>query len=327
MALRMRAGCRGGIIGRMTPPLVAGIPAALPRRAFDPLPDGTAIVPVDPATVAEADLGRIEFLVPRGPGFAGLLARMPALRVVQTLSAGVDWLAGRVPDGVRVHNAAGVYDVPVAEWTVGAILASLRRFPESRDAQQDRAWRDTHPEELLDRRVTILGYGSIGRAVEDRLRSFGPRLTRVARSARDGVRGFGDLDAVLASSDVLIVLLPLTRETDRLLDRRRLALLPDGALVVNAGRGRLIDTASLRDELAVGRLRAALDVVDPEPLPADDPLWSAPGLLLTPHVGGDTTAAEGRAVRLAGDQLRRYASGVPLLNPVAPYLLEPAAVA
>lgn len=277
---------------------------------------------MDPATVSPELLSRIEFLVPDGRASLSLLPGMPSLRVIQTLSAGVDWLAGRVPDGVRVHNAAGVYDTPLAEWTLAAILAVLRGFPGAGAAQRRGAWERFEPEELLGRHVVILGYGSIGRAVEERLVPFGARISRVGRSPRPGVLGIDDLDGILPSTEVLVVLLPLSAGTIHVLDRRRLSLLPPGALVVNAGRGRVIDTAALREAAGSGRLRAALDVVEPEPLPSDDPLWQMPGVLITPHVAGDTAAAEGRAVRLAADQLRRYVAGEELRNVVPDYLLE-----
>ena len=306
----------------MSDHVVAGFPASLSLHELDPLPPGAEPVPVDPATVSDGELARIEFLVPPGRASLGLLARMPALRVIQTLSAGVDWLAGHVPDGVRVCNAAGVYDTPLAEWTLAAILAVLRGFPAADAAQRRSAWERFEPEELLDRHVVILGYGSIGRAVEDRLAPFGARISRVGRTGRPGVLGVDALDGILPSTEVLVVLLPLARTTVGLLDRRRLGLLPPGALVVNAGRGRVIDTAALRDDVGAGRLRAALDVVDPEPLPSDDPLWRMPGALITPHVAGDTAAAEKRAIRLAADQLRRYAAGDEMRNEVPSYLLE-----
>ena len=196
------------------------------------------------------------------------------LRVIQTLSAGVDWLVGRVPDEVTVCNARGVYDVPLAEWVVGAILAFERGFTTARDSQARGEWADYLPIELAGRRVVIFGHGSIGGEVAKRLRPFGVEVVGVARTARDGVLGLSDLDGVLPSADVVVNLLPLTSETAHLLDGRRLALLPDGALVVNAGRGGTIDTDALVDELRRDRLRAALDVTDPEPLPAGHPLWS-----------------------------------------------------
>jgi phosphoglycerate dehydrogenase-like enzyme len=163
--------------------------------------------------------------------------------------------------------------------------------------------------------------GSIGSAIADRLRPFGVEIVGVGRTARDGVHGLDELGEVLPSADILVDILPLTTETDRLLDRGRLALLPDGALVVNAGRGRTIDTTALVDELRTGRLRAALDVTDPEPLPPDHPLWDLPNALITPHMAGDSPASTIRAFALAGDQIRRYAAGEPLINEVDRYLL------
>ncbi len=168
----------------------------------------------------------------------------------------------------------------------------------------------------------ILGHGSIGGAVAERLRPFGVEIVGVARTARDGVLGLSDLDGALPSADVVVNLLPLTSETARLLDARRLALLPDGALVVNAGRGGTIDTDALVDELERGRLRAVLDVTDPEPLPAGHPLWSLPNVLITPHIAGNSDEATIRAFVVAGEQIRRFAAGEPLTNVVPRYQLR-----
>jgi phosphoglycerate dehydrogenase-like enzyme len=156
----------------------------------------------------------------------------------------------------------------------------------------------------------------------DRLRPFGVELTGVGRTARDGIRGLAELDQVLPDAEILVNILPLTSETRGLLDARRLGLLPDGALVVNAGRGRTIDTAALIEELRTGRIRAALDVTDPEPLPSDHPLWGLPNVLITPHMAGDSPASIARSLELVGDQIRRFAAGKPLINEVARYLLD-----
>src|SRR5262249_17567990 len=268
------------------------------------------------------DVSQVDLVVPEGslrdatlvalgnPGGPG------RLRVIQTLSAGVDWRVGGVPDEVTVCNARGVYDVPLAEWVVGAILADERGFATARDAQAHGEWSHYLPVELSGRRVVILGQGSIGGAVADRLRPFGVEVVGVARTARDGVLGMDDLDDALRSADILVDLLPLTTESARLLDARRLALLPDGALVVNAGRGRTIVTDALVDELRRDRLRAVLDVTDPEPLPSGHPLWGLPNVLITPHIAGNSAEATVRSFRLAGDQIRRFAAGEPLLNVV-----------
>jgi phosphoglycerate dehydrogenase-like enzyme len=282
------------------------------------------LVPPEPAPFP--DLADVDLVVPltraRAPVLE-LLAGPPArLRVIQTLSAGVDWLVGHVPAHVTVCNARGVYDAPLAEWVLGAILAMQRGLVQARDAQTRGEWDEIEPPELSGRRVVILGLGSIGTAISDRLRPFGVEVVGVGRTARHGVRGLADLDDVLPGAEVLVDILPLTTATRGLLDARRLALLPDGALVVNAGRGRTIETAALVDELQAGRLRAALDVTDPEPLPGDHPLWQLPNVLITPHMAGDSPEATIRTYELAGEQIRRFAAGEPLINEVDRYLLE-----
>jgi phosphoglycerate dehydrogenase-like enzyme len=282
------------------------------------------LVPPEPEPVP--DLADVDLIVPfqrtREPLFELLAGGGEQLRVIQTTSAGVDWLVGRVPEHVKVCNARGVYDAPLAEWVVGAILAMQRGLIQSRDAQGRGAWEAIEPPELLGRRVVILGLGSIGMAIADRLRPFGVEIVGVGRTARDGVRGLADLDEVLRDAEIVVNILPLTSETRGLLDARRLSLLPDGAILVNGGRGRTIDSAALVDELRSGRIRAALDVTDPEPLPPDHPLWGLPNVLISPHMAGDSPASTIRAFELAGDQIRRFAAGKPLINEVARYLLE-----
>jgi phosphoglycerate dehydrogenase-like enzyme len=282
------------------------------------------LVPPEPAPVP--DLAEVDLVVPfmrtRTP-LLELLGGPPGrLRVIQTLTAGVDWLIGRVPERVMVCNARGVFDAPLAEWVVGAILAMRRGLVQARDAQARREWDSIEPPELAGARVVILGLGSIGTVIADRLRPFGVELIGVGRTARDGVRGLIDLDEILHDADILVNILPLTGTTKGLLDARRLGLLPDGALLVNAGRGRTIETAALVEELQAGRIRAALDVTDPEPLPSDHPLWELPNVLISPHMAGNSTATAVRAFELAGDQVRRFAAGEPLINVVARYLLE-----
>jgi phosphoglycerate dehydrogenase-like enzyme len=282
------------------------------------------LVPPEPAPLP--DLADVELIVPLPrihPPLLELLAGPPGrLRVIQTLSAGVDWLVGRVPEHVIVCNARGVFDVPMAEWVVGGILAMQRGLVHARDAQARREWAKIEPPELSGRRVVILGLGSIGAAIADRLRPFGAEIVGVSRTARDGVRDLADLDEILPDTEILVNVLPLTGETSGMLDARRLALLPDGALLVNAGRGRTIVTEALVEELETGRIRAVLDVTDPEPLPADHPLWGLPNVLISPHMAGDTPGSTIRTFALAGDQIRRFAAGEPLINEVARYLLE-----
>ena len=281
------------------------------------------LAPPEPGPVP--DLADIELIVPSARTRDPLLELLDGgggrLRVIQSTSAGVDFLIGRVPEHVMVCNARGVYDAPLGEWVVGAILAMERGLVQSRDAQARREWAAIEPPELSGRRVVILGLGSIGSAIADRLRPFGVELIGVGRTARDGVRGLAELDDVLPGAQILVNMLPLTSQTTGFLDARRLGLLPDGALVVNAGRGRTIETAALVDELQTGRIRAALDVTDPEPLPPDHPLWGLPNVLVSPHMAGDSPASTRRAFELAGDQVRRFAAGGQLINEVARYLL------
>jgi phosphoglycerate dehydrogenase-like enzyme len=289
------------------------------------LPAGVEVVLVPPDAGPVPDLSLVDLIVPTGRTRQPLLATLAApgrLRVIQTLSAGVDWLAGRVPEVVTVCNARGVYDGPLAEWVVGAILGFERGLVRARDEQATGTWASFEPGELAGRRVVILGFGSIGAAVAQRLRPFDVEVSGVARTRRDGVLGLEDLDRALPGAEILVDLLPLTGETQGFLDARRLALLPDGALLVNAGRGRTVDTPALTRELERGRLRAALDVTDPEPLPAGHPLWALPNVLVSPHVAGDAPGSTVRAFALAGDQVRRFAAGQPLVNEVPRYLLE-----
>lgn len=311
----------------MEPPrLTVCLPDMPELRHVGELPANVEVVLVPEEPAPLPDITGVDLIVPLPrirPPLLELLAGPPGrLRIIQTLSAGVDWLVGRVPPHVRVHNARGIYDGPLSEWVVGAILAMQRGHIRARDAQAKAVWDFFEPDELTGRRVVILGVGSIGSAIADRLRPFGVEITGVGRTARKGVRALDDLDGLLPSADILVCMLPLTRDTAGLMDARRLALLPDGALVVNAGRGRTVDTAALTRELASGRLRAALDVVDPEPLPKDHPLWALPNVLITPHMAGDSPSTTIRCFELAGDQIRRLAAGQPLVNEVPRYLLE-----
>ncbi|MEO5941510.1 MAG: 2-hydroxyacid dehydrogenase [Candidatus Limnocylindrales bacterium] len=307
-------------------PVVVCLPDIPERFHMGELPPNVDVRLVPPEPEPVPDLADVELIAPFGRTRTPLLELLAGprgrLRVIQTLSAGVDWLVGQVPEHVMVCNARGVYDAPLAEWVVGAILAMERGLVQSRDAQARREWGAIEPPELLGRRVVILGFGSIGTAIADRLRPFGVEVIGVGRTARDGVRGLADLDELLRAAAILVNMLPLTSETRGLLDARRLGLLPDGALLVNAGRGRTIENSALVAELETGRLRAALDVTDPEPLPPDHPLWGLPNVLITPHMAGDSPGSTIRAFELAGDQVRRFAAGEPLINQVARHLLE-----
>ncbi|KOG47907.1 dihydrofolate reductase [Streptomyces virginiae] len=248
------------------------------------------------------------------------LAAMAAVQVVQTLTAGIDHVLGGLGDlrpGVRLCNAAGVHTASTAELALALTLASLRGIPGMVRGQDREEWRSGFYDALADKSVLIIGYGSIGSAIEDRLVAFecGP-VARVARTARTGPRGpvhaLADLPGLLPSADVVILVTPLTEATRGLVGADFLGRMKDGALLVNVSRGPVVDTKSLLAEVESGRLRAALDVTDPEPLPAGHPLWHAPNVLITPHVGGSSSAFEPRAKRLLARQLTRFAAGEPV---------------
>ncbi|HEV7937059.1 MAG TPA: 2-hydroxyacid dehydrogenase [Solirubrobacteraceae bacterium] len=293
------------------------IPDRADCNAVGELPESVELHLIPKEAISDALL-EAEFLVPGSdePFVIEALARMPKLRVIQTLSAGVDWLLPSVPSGVTLCDARGTRDRPVSEWVIGAILASLKHFGEARDSQRAHDWRWREPAELAGKTVMILGYGSIGSMVERLLAVAEADVIRVARHARPGVHAVEELGALLGLADIVVVLLPLTSATKGLLDREMLGHMREGALLVNAARGPIVDTEALLELLQAGRIRAALDVTEPEPLPADHPLWDAPGLLITPHFAGDTRGAERRAFALVGEQVRRYVRGEPLVNVV-----------
>jgi phosphoglycerate dehydrogenase-like enzyme len=251
----------------------------------------------------------------------GVLSELPNLELVQLLTAGYDNVLAALPAGVRLANATGVHDASTAELAVALALASLRDLPDFVAAQRDRTWLPSvFHESLADKRVLVLGYGSIGRAVAARLTPFEVQVTAVASKPRSGdelvrsVHGVDELPALLPHHDVVVVIVPLSERTARLVDDAFLSAMPDGSLLVNVARGGVVDTDALVRHTAAGRIRAALDVTDPEPLPADHPLWGSPGVLITPHVGGASTAFMPRAARLLQDQLGAYAAGRPLRN-------------
>ncbi|MGN6783459.1 MAG: 2-hydroxyacid dehydrogenase [Marmoricola sp.] len=291
-----------------------------PAELGDP-PAGLRYDVVRPERGQGADTaGEVRFYVPAyqaGRLPADLLTPMTSLEVVQTLTAGVDHVRPLVPPGVTLCNGRGIHDTSTAELAVTLALASLRAVPRHVRAQDERRWAPHWGDSLADKHVLIVGYGQIGAAIEERLTPFECTVTRVARSGRGGVHGVGELPDLLPAADVVILVMPGTRETLRLFDAAMLARMRDGALLVNVARGTVVDTDALLAELRSGRLRAALDVTDPEPLPEGHPLWSAPGVLITPHVGGTSSAMWPRAYRLVREQLQRYAAGEPLANVVS----------
>jgi phosphoglycerate dehydrogenase-like enzyme len=260
---------------------------------------------------------KVEFWVPPflkdAPSFA---AELPDLRVVQLLSAGADAWIGRLPPEITLCDARGVHSSSTSEWAITAMLAYLRDFPRFARAQAAGEWAYGATDELAGKRVLIVGAGAIGEALAARLAPFDTHVVRLARGARPGVHGVDELPRLLPEADIVVLIVPLTSSTTGLVDARFLARMKDGALLVNAARGPVVDTEALTAELATGRIGAALDVTDPEPLPAGHPLWAMPNVLLTPHVAGSVRGFLPRAYALVGAQLRRYVAGEPLANVV-----------
>jgi phosphoglycerate dehydrogenase-like enzyme len=249
------------------------------------------------------------------------LASLPQLSVVQLLTAGYDGVLPALPAGVRLANAAGVHDASTAELAVTLILASLRGIPDFVAAQGDSRWLPTQMwPALADKRVLIVGYGAIGRATARRLRGFEVLLTAVASRARAGddlvpcVHGLDELPRLLAEHDVVVMIVPLTPSTAGMVDREFLEAMRPGTLLVNVSRGKVVDTRALLEATSAGRIRAALDVTDPEPLPIEHPLWRTPGVLITPHVGGASSAFAPRAVALLREQISAFVADRPLRN-------------
>ncbi len=249
----------------------------------------------------------------------GFLDGLPRLQLIQLMSAGAERFVDRLPAGVTLCNARGAHTPSTAEWAVTAALAAQRGIPEYVREQDAGRWSPGTHRSMVGARVLVLGAGDIGRTIAAMLAGFDVATTFVARTARDGVRSTDELPELLPHAEVVIVIVPVTPETTGMVDAAFLARMADGALLVNAARGVVVDTDALLAELTSGRLRAALDVTEPEPLPEGHPLWSAPGLLLTPHVAGAVPQTQERATAAVRDQLDRVLAGQPLQNVVDTY--------
>lgn len=300
------------------PQEIEGLPEG-PRYLFwDGGEDGEQEFPGDPADCA---VYVVPYMKPL-PVRVRPLKHLTHVRLIQTLTAGVDDMTGALDSivpGVALCNARGVHEASTAELALTLTLASLRGIPGFVRAQQEERWAEGFYPALADKSVLIVGYGSIGEAIEDRLTPFEvARVARIARSGRTTARGFvhpiADVLSLLPDADVVIVSTPLTQVTRGLVDAEFLARMKDGALLVNVARGAVVDTDALLAELNSGRITAALDVTDPEPLPPGHPLWQAPGVLISPHVGGPSSAFRPRAGRLLADQLTRFVNQEPLRN-------------
>ena len=311
-----------------------GLPEEIDPSLFHYLPEGVDITRI--GEDLSGDLHLDMWVLPLSPKQAA--AARPHIRsvqVVQSQFAGVDAYLSFVPPGATLCDAQGVHDLPVAEWIITAILASLKYIPFYVRLQATGDWKQrmeaeklylgTHPgvqpmtppalaDELGGKTVLIVGYGSIGRATEERLKPFDVKFLRIGRRRREGVEPEDELDGLLPRADIVILLVPLTDGTRGFINRKRLASMKQGALLVNAARGPVVDTDALVEALQSGRIHAAVDVTDPEPLPVDHPLWSAPHLLITPHIAGSSPGMMDRVMRLIGDQCRRYLAGEPLAH-------------
>jgi phosphoglycerate dehydrogenase-like enzyme len=316
-------------------PLKVGVPDAFDPELHRLLPEEIELIilPSRPEHSYEVEF----WVAPWGKHAEQAWPHLRGVRVVQSMLAGVDALLRLLPGDVTLCDARGVHNTSTAEWILAAVLASLKYFPLYGEMQRSATWSrrwdaenhylsfhpGAHPrypavlcEELHGKRVLIVGYGAIGSAIEDRLKPFGVAVTRIARSARAGVHGIPDLARLLPSADIIVLTVPFTGETRGMIGAKEIALMQPGTLLVNAARGPVVDSEALLAALQAGRIRAAIDVTDPEPLPDGHPLWNAPNLLITPHVAGSTPQFMVRAMEFASSQVRRYLLGQPLENVV-----------
>lgn len=315
-----------------------GVDERLSEELLAGFPQGAEIVrvPRKPTAMVDVDFWILPFA--RKDAQETFL-HLRGVRVVQSMMAGVDWIAPWLPKDVVLCDGRGIHDISASEWVLTAILTSLKRFPLYRDMQLRQEWKGQAAErdgflneggaqvgqykilgdDLAGKTVLIVGYGSIGAAIEARLLPFGVNILRVARSARHEpeVFGVGELNRLLPEADVMVAIVPLTGETTGLIGAAQIGLMKRGALLVNAARGPVVVTDALVEALQQHRIRAALDVTDPEPLPAGHPLWLAPNCLITPHVGGSTPEFIHRAFRFGAAQVRRFIAGEPLENVVS----------
>jgi phosphoglycerate dehydrogenase-like enzyme len=299
---RPRVALHADVVGRLTPAV---------RDAVDVVAFEAA------ADLADLDVDGVRFLAPgpQGHAAADLMGRFCDLEVLQVASAGTDWIESELPPTVTLCSARGARDAPVAEWILGALLGtSSQLLPRAGARKWDNLWL----QDLADWTVLIVGMGSIGAKVQSYLEPIGARTVGVASHARDDLHGIDELAELLPEADAVVLLTPLTAETEKLISTSELEAMKDGAVLINAARGGVVDTDAMVTELQRGRIQAILDVTEPEPLPAGHPLWSAPGLLsITPHLAGASAAGNRGAAQLAADQLGRWLRGEKLENVVA----------
>jgi len=267
--------------------------------------------------IETSDLSEITFYVPTymgGRPALELTKKMKNLKVLQMPNAGYDDAIEYVRDGITLCNGKSIHDDSTAELAVGLTIASLRGFPDFVRNQDKSAWVHVKNQSINDKKIGIIGFGSIGSTIAKMLSGFSVEVIPFTQSGRDNTISISNLDKHLPTLDVVILILPLTAESKHLFNAQRLSLMKDGSLLVNVARGPIVDTDALVKELNSGRITAALDVTDPEPLPNDHPLWKAKGVLISPHVGGNTSAFEKRARKLIESQLQLLADGKSLNN-------------
>ena len=318
--------------------LRVGYPGTLPAELFRDFPEGVELIRIpDPP---DHDI-EIDVWIPDPYSNRATRAwpRLHGVRLVLSMMAGTEWIPPLVGPHVTICNARGAHNISTAEWTLAAILSMLKYFPMYYDIQREGRWKrrfeapphyaaitgDERPwyppvmvEELTGKRVLLVGYGSIGKEIERMLVPFNVNILRIARSAHiePEVYPVGELDSLLPRAEVVVLILPSTDESRGLIGGRQFALMQQGTLLVNAARGPIVQTDALVEALQSGRIRAAIDVTDPEPLPDGHPLWSCPNLMITPHIGGSSVQFAPRALRAAANELRRYMNGEPLHNVV-----------
>jgi len=318
--------------------LRVGYPATLAAELPRDFPPEVELIPLPDDLDREIDID-VWIPDPYPTRAVRVWPHLRGVRLVLALMAGTEWIPGVAGPLVTISKARGAHNISTAEWTISAILASLKYFPFYFEVQRSGQWKrrfeapghyaqitgDARPlyppvmlEELTGKRVLMVGHGEIGKEIERMLVPFQVELVRVARTARSEplVHAVSELDGLLPDAEIVILILPSTVESHHLIGGRQIALMRQGALLVNAGRGPIVDTDALVEALNAGRIRAALDVTDPEPLPEGHPLWNCPNLLLTPHLAGSSPQFAPRALKTAADELRRYINGEPLMNVV-----------
>ncbi|MFI9509630.1 2-hydroxyacid dehydrogenase [Nocardia sp. NPDC052566] len=260
---------------------------------------------------------RAEVLIPQfltGPEAIGSFSALPKLRLVQMLTSGAEQWIGKLPEGVLLSTARGAHGASVAEWVLTGLLAVYREFTGFAEAQRARTWTHHQTDTLHGKRILVIGAGDLAAELHRKLFAFDTPMTLVGTRARTGVHGIDELPGLLGGYDVVVLTVPVTDKTIGMVDAAFLSRMADHAILVNAARGPVVRTDALLAELTSGRLRAILDVTDPEPLPADHPLWTAPGLLLTPHVAGSSRGSMERAYEVITREISRFVAGELPLN-------------